>query len=110
MPELVGDMGLELGQGVAWLVAAEPVDFDEPAPPVRRKKDAPEPVRANGRMSRLMPVDALRIRGIHNALNALAALQLARCLDLGWGAMLRTLREYAGEPHRAAARARTSRR
>ncbi|KAG1441331.1 hypothetical protein G6F57_018735 [Rhizopus arrhizus] len=82
MPELVGDMGLELGQGVAWLVAAEPVDFDEPAPPVRRKKDAPEPVRANGRMSRLMPVDALRIRGIHNALNALAALQLARCLDL----------------------------
>lgn len=102
MPELVGDMGLELGQGVAWLVAAEPSDFDEPAPPARRKKDAPEPVRANGRMSRLMPVDALRIRGIHNALNALAALQLARCLDLGWGAMLRALREYAGEPHRAA--------
>lgn len=102
VPELVGDMGLELGQGVAWLTACEPSDFDEPAPPVRRKKDAPQPVRAKGRMSRLMPVDALRIRGIHNALNALAALQLARCLDLGWGAMLRTLREYAGEPHRAA--------
>ena len=102
VPELVGDMGLELGQGVAWLVAAEPVDFDEPVAPVRRKKDAPEPVRAKGRMSRLMPVDALRIRGIHNALNALAALQLARCLDLGWGPMLRALREYAGEPHRAA--------
>ncbi|MEN4921711.1 UDP-N-acetylmuramoyl-L-alanine--D-glutamate ligase [Achromobacter spanius] len=102
LPELVGDMGLELGQGVAWLTACEPSDFDEPAPPVRRKKDAPEPVRAKGRMSRLMPVDALRIRGIHNALNALAALQLARCLDLGWGAMLRALREYAGEPHRAA--------
>ncbi len=102
VPELVGDMGLELGQGVAWLAACEPNDFDEPAPPVRRKKDAPEPVRAKGRMSRLMPVDALRIRGIHNALNALAALQLARCLDLGWGAMLRALREYAGEPHRAA--------
>jgi UDP-N-acetylmuramoylalanine--D-glutamate ligase len=102
VPELVGDMGLELGQGVAWLTASEPNDFDEPAPPPRRKKDAPEPVRAKGRMSRLMPVDALRIRGIHNALNALAALQLARCLDLGWGAMLRALREYAGEPHRAA--------
>lgn len=102
VPERVGDMGLELGQGVAWLVAAEPVDFDEPVAPVRRKKDAPEPVRAKGRMSRLMPVDALRIRGIHNALNALAALQLARCLDLGWGAMLRALRDYAGEPHRAA--------
>ena len=83
-------------------MAAEPNDFDEPAPPVRRKKDAPEPVRPNGRMSRLMPVDALRIRGTHNALNALAAMQLARCLDLGWGAMLRALRDYAGEPHRAA--------
>ncbi|WGJ91364.1 UDP-N-acetylmuramoyl-L-alanine--D-glutamate ligase [Achromobacter mucicolens] len=102
VPELVGDMGLELGQRVAWLTACEPNDFDEPAPPTRRKKDAPEPVRAKGRMSRLMPVDALRIRGIHNALNALAALQLARCLDLGWGAMLRALRDYAGEPHRAA--------
>ena len=102
LPERVGDMGLEPGQGMAWLVAAEPNDFDEPAPPVRRKKDAPEPVRPNGRMSRLMPVDALRIRGTHNALNALAAMQLARCLDLGWGAMLRALRDYAGEPHRAA--------
>lgn len=102
VPEMVGDMGLELGQGVAWLVASEPNDFDEPAPPPRRKKDAPAPVRAKGRMSRLMPVDALRIRGIHNALNALAALQLGRCLDLGWGAMLRALREYTGEPHRAA--------
>lgn len=102
VPELVGDMGLELGQGVAWLTACEPSDFDEPVAPTRRKKDAPVPVRAKGRMSRLMPVDALRIRGIHNALNALAALQLARCLDLGWGPMLRTLREYAGEPHRAA--------
>jgi UDP-N-acetylmuramoylalanine--D-glutamate ligase len=102
VPEWVGDMGLELGQGVAWLTACESNDFDEPAPPTRRKKDAPEPVRAKGRMSRLMPVDALRIRGIHNALNALAALQLARCLDLGWGAMLRALREYTGEPHRAA--------
>ncbi len=102
VPELVGDMGLELGQGVAWLVACEPNDFDEPAPPVRRKKDAPEPTRAKGRMSRLMPVDALRIRGIHNALNALAALQLARCLDLGWGPRLRALREYTGDPHRGA--------
>lgn len=101
VPALVGDMGLELGQGVAWLTACESNDFDEPAPAPRRKKDAPPPTRAGGRMSRLMPVDALRIRGVHNALNALAAMQLARSLDLGWGPMLRTLRDYAGEPHRA---------
>lgn len=102
LPQWVGDMGLELGQGVSWLVACEPSDFDDQAAPVRRKKDAPPPVRNAGRMSRLMPVDALRIRGVHNALNALAALQLARVLELGWGALLRALREYAGEPHRAA--------
>src|SRR5690606_39291303 len=35
MPALVGDMGLELGQGVAWLVACEPIRFGEPAPPAR---------------------------------------------------------------------------
>ncbi|SAH90466.1 peptidoglycan synthesis protein [Bordetella ansorpii] len=103
VPEMVGDMGLEQGHGVAWLAASEPNDFYEPAPTTtRRKKDAPPPVRPAGRLSRLMPVDALRIRGLHNAMNALAAMQLARTLDLGWGPMLRALRDYAGEPHRAA--------
>lgn len=101
IPVLIGDLGLELGQRVAWLVACEGNDFDEPAPaPARRKKDAPVPTRANGRMSRLMPVDALHIRGLHNATNTLAALALARCLNLGWGGMLRAAREYAGEPNR----------
>ena len=53
-------------------------------------------------MSRLMPVDALRIRGLHNAMSALAALQLSRMLDLAWRPLLRALRDYIGEPHRAA--------
>jgi len=101
MPALVGDMGLEAGQGMAWLVACEPDDFEVPAPPARRKKDAPPPRRGAGRASRLMPLDALRIRGQHNGLNALAALQRARVLNIGWGPMLRALREYTGEPHRA---------
>jgi UDP-N-acetylmuramoylalanine--D-glutamate ligase len=101
LPALVGDMGLELGQGVAWLAACEASDFEIPAPaPARRKKDAPPPSRPEGRLSRLMPVDALRIRGMHNATNTLAALSLGRCLGLGWGAMLRAAREYAGEPGR----------
>lgn len=102
VPALVGDMGMELGQGVAWLASCEADDFDMPVTTTRRKKDAPPPTRATGRMSRLMPVDALRIRGLHNAMNALAALQLARTLDLAWGPMLRALRDYTGEPHRAA--------
>src|SRR3546814_4790664 len=48
----------------------------------------------------LMPTEALRVRGIHNALNALAALALVRQLGLGWAGMLPALRDYRGEPHR----------
>jgi UDP-N-acetylmuramoylalanine--D-glutamate ligase len=51
-------------------------------------------------VQRLMPVDALRIRGRHNALNALAALALARAIGCPLAPMLHALREYRGEPHR----------
>jgi UDP-N-acetylmuramoylalanine--D-glutamate ligase len=47
-----------------------------------------------------MPVDALRVRGLHNAANALAALALARAIDLPLASLLHGLREYKGEPHR----------
>jgi UDP-N-acetylmuramoylalanine--D-glutamate ligase len=49
---------------------------------------------------RLMPVDALRIRGRHNAANALAALALANSTGALLAPMLHGLREYRGEPHR----------
>src|SRR5690606_12493122 len=99
-PVLQGDLGLELSHDMTWLVASEAVDFDMPAAPTRRKKAAAEPEREPGRATRLLPADALRARGRHNALNALAALTLARSLDLGWAAMLHALRDYEGEPHR----------
>ena len=51
-------------------------------------------------LKRLMPADALRIRGLHNALNALAALALCRAIDLPLAPLLHGLRDYAGEPHR----------
>ena len=51
-------------------------------------------------IQRLMPADALRIRGQHNALNALAALALAGTCNANLAQMLRGLREYTGEPHR----------
>ncbi|MCL4747546.1 MAG: UDP-N-acetylmuramoyl-L-alanine--D-glutamate ligase, partial [Burkholderiaceae bacterium] len=51
-------------------------------------------------VQRLMPADALRGRGTHNQLNALAALALARAIGVPMAAMLHGLRAYTGEPHR----------
>lgn len=99
-PEYAGDLGLESSNGVLWLAAAESDDFDLPVVPAKRKKPVAEPPRERGRMTRLLPVDALRVRGRHNALNAQAALALARSLGLGWASMLHALRDYTGEPHR----------
>ena len=47
-----------------------------------------------------MPADALRMRGRHNAANALAALALATAIGCPLAPMLHGLREYRGEPHR----------
>ncbi|WP_124079071.1 UDP-N-acetylmuramoyl-L-alanine--D-glutamate ligase [Pigmentiphaga humi] len=96
-PALTGDLGLDHSHGVAWLAEAAAEDFDMPAP---RRKKGEVITRPEGRLNRLMPVDALQIRGLHNALNAQAALLLARSLGLPWGALLRAVREYRGEPHR----------
>lgn len=96
-PELAGDMGLDHSHGVAWLAEAAWSEFD--AEPVKRKKGEVA-LRGSGRVNRLMPVDALRIRGLHNALNVQAALLLARCLGLSLVAMLHSVRDYQGEPHR----------
>jgi UDP-N-acetylmuramoylalanine--D-glutamate ligase len=46
------------------------------------------------------PRDALRIRGLHNAANALAALALCRAIGLPFAPLLHGLRDYQGEPHR----------
>jgi UDP-N-acetylmuramoylalanine--D-glutamate ligase len=49
----------------------------------------------------LLPVDEMRIRGLHNAANALAALALGEAISLPREAMLAELREFPGLPHRA---------
>ena len=91
LPTQPGDYGLETVNGMTWLVRAH--DADE----TRRKRHEPAPELF---LQRLMPADALRIRGRHNALNALAALALASAAGCALGPMLYGLREYAGEPHR----------
>ena len=49
----------------------------------------------------LLPVAQLKIRGTHNAANALAALALGDALNLPRSAMLAELTEFAGLPHRS---------
>lgn len=89
-----GCFGLAQENGMLWLTVAEPAEEGERK---RRKKDAEAlPVTHK----RLMPADALQIRGRHNALNALAALALCRAIGLPLAPLLHGLREYHGEPHR----------
>ena len=95
VPRRVGDWGLVVESGMAWLVRAQAAD-DTPVK-VRRGAVAP-PVETT--LQRLMPADALRIRGRHNAANALAALALATAAGVPLAPMLHGLREYRGEPHR----------
>ncbi len=48
----------------------------------------------------LMPLEELPVAGLHNATNALAALALARGLDLPEAPLLEALRRFKGLPHR----------
>lgn len=94
MPQRPGDFGIEHVNGMAWLVRA--LEADET---IKRKRGQAA-AEAELHLQRLLPADALRIRGQHNALNALAALALAAAAGCALGPMLYGLREYRGEPHR----------
>ena len=92
MPQRPGDFGIEVLSGVAWLVRAMALD---PTTKLRKGQEAEDLV-----IQRLIPAEALRIRGRHNAVNALAALALATAGGCTLAPMLYGLREYRGEPHR----------
>jgi len=49
---------------------------------------------------RLLPIQQLKIAGLHNAANALAALALIEAADLPRAAALKALTEFRGLPHR----------
>ena len=51
---------------------------------------------------RLLPLNALKIAGLHNAANALAALALIEAADLPRASALQALKEFRGLPHRCA--------
>jgi UDP-N-acetylmuramoylalanine--D-glutamate ligase len=97
-PQRPGDYGLIDENGMTWLVRARALDETLARAKGGRgagARDAEELM-----IQRLMPADALRVRGRHNACNALAALALATAIDCPLAPMLHGLREYAGEPHR----------
>ena len=91
LPQRPGDFGIEEVNGMVWLVRALDADGSK-----RKRNEASEALY----LQRLMPADALRIRGRHNAVNALAALALAAAAGCSLAPMLFGLREYRGEPHR----------
>ncbi|MGK2899141.1 MAG: Mur ligase family protein [Burkholderiaceae bacterium] len=96
-PQRPGDFGLVDENGMTWLVRAR--ELDETLKRSKGGKGAlaePEDLL----IQRLMPADALRVRGRHNTANALAALALATAIGCPLAPMLHGLREYAGEPHR----------
>jgi UDP-N-acetylmuramoylalanine--D-glutamate ligase len=83
-PERPGDWGLVVENDMSWLARARDDDV------------SPRELT----LQHLMPADALRVRGRHNALNALAALALATAIGCPLAPMLHALREYRGERHR----------
>lgn len=123
-PEHAGDFGVTRDSNDAdslrWLAVAEGDDPDREALGIvpgkaigkRRTGKAAAAAFASAaastsvgppvRIKRLMPVDALRIRGDHNVANVLAALALGRAVGLPMAAMLRAAAAYGGEPHRVA--------
>ena len=96
-PQGPHSFGLVNERGIWWLATAEPADDAEPLKK-RRKHEPLPPVETT--VKKLMPADALQIRGTHNASNALAALALCRAIGLPFAPLLHGLRDYRGQPHR----------
>jgi UDP-N-acetylmuramoylalanine--D-glutamate ligase len=96
-PRHGNEYGLAEEGGLIWLAWAEDL-----SPPGRRRKAAAELPGLPGEihLHLLMPAEALKLRGRHNALNALAALALARAIGCPLAPLLNAAAEFRGEPHR----------
>ena len=99
-PQAVDCLGLSTERGVQWLSVA--VEVDESAQDIKpkRRKKGDVVLPAEIELKHLMPADALKIFGQHNACNALAALALCRAIGLAFAPLLHALRDYKGEPQR----------
>lgn len=89
-PVQPNEWGLVESDGIVWLAFNE----DDSVQLTKRK------VLEGHLLQRLMPEDALHIRGRHNSMNALAALALIYAAGLPISDALKALAQYRGEPHR----------
>lgn len=90
-PSKAGDLGCMVEGSLNWLAVA----VETPPERKRRKADAIET-----HVQRLMPADALRLRGSHNHANAQAALLLAQAAGVALAKALHGLRTYEGAANR----------
>jgi UDP-N-acetylmuramoylalanine--D-glutamate ligase len=94
LPAEADSLGLSTEHGMQWLMLAISTEEGE------KKKRGKAAAETELFMSRLMPADALKVRGQHNATNVLAALALCRSIGLSLAPLLHAARQYRGEPHR----------
>jgi UDP-N-acetylmuramoylalanine--D-glutamate ligase len=100
-PTGLDSFGLVNENGMLWLAVTVPQeDLPEKKRVRKEAKNQMHLVEAAVLVNRVMPADALKIRGLHNAVNGLAALALCRAIDLPLAPLLHGLRDYTGEPHR----------
>ena len=93
-PTAPDDLGLVTENGMQWLALAQGGEEEQ------KKRRQATRMEVDVVINRLMPADALKIRGQHNASNALAALALCRGIGLPLAPLLHAARQYQGEPHR----------
>jgi UDP-N-acetylmuramoylalanine--D-glutamate ligase len=91
-PTQPGAFGLVTDGPLVWLARAQDDDSAE-------KQGVSDDAQL-ARMVRLMPVEALHLRGRHNQANVLAALALGCAVGVPLARLLHGLRTYTGEPHR----------
>lgn len=94
LPAEADSLGLSTEHGMQWLMLAIGTEEGE------KKKRGKAAAETELFMNRLMPADALKVRGQHNATNVLAALALCRAIGLSLAPLLHAARQYRGEPHR----------
>lgn len=88
-PEQPGEFGLVHEAGVNWLAYRPSLALTHNSPLAQQES-----------VQKLIPADALQVYGLHNLMNAQAALALCVAAGLPISSLLEGLRAFQAEPHR----------